>query len=222
MWNVFESMENTNQQTELSLVEKWNSLCNLLTWIIWSTCCVKLCIIWPRNNDYIASVQCLLPESTLKACTVLTNFENFGFLFPMALVCSVPCSCDRQSNWNLDWKFMFPLVRKSVINYVVIYICLLLNLSCELSSSMVNNQPTGTLVGGLIPSSITLGCYQHSAFLFLVTLWLHLCMRDWFQSTVWFIYHHFLSCDYCLTWMNCSIRWVFYLQLVMVYVINQK
>lgn len=120
MWNVFESMWNTNQQTELSLVEKWNSLCNLLTWIIWSTCCVKLCIVWPRNNDYIASVQCLLPESTLKACTVLTNFENFGFLFPMALVCSVPCSCDRQSNWNLDWKFMSPLVRKSVINYVVI------------------------------------------------------------------------------------------------------
>ena len=31
MWNVFESMENTNQQTELSLVEKYNSYYNLLT-----------------------------------------------------------------------------------------------------------------------------------------------------------------------------------------------
>ena len=43
------------------------------------------------------------------------QFREFRVLFPMALVCSVPCSCDRQSNWNLDWKFMFPLVRKSAV-----------------------------------------------------------------------------------------------------------
>ena len=198
MWNVFESMENTNQQTELSLVEKYNSYDNLITWIIKSTYCVKLCIVWPRNNDYIASVQCLLPESTLKACTVLTNFENFGFLFPMALVCSVPCSCDRQSNWNLDWKFMFPLVRKSVLNYFFIYIWLLLNLSCELSSSMVNNQPTGTLVGGSIPSSITLGCYQHSAFFF------------------WFLYSYFYVCAIDFN-LQCGLSTIIFSHVIIIY-----
>ena len=169
MWNVFESMENTNQQTELSLVEKWNSLCNLLTWIIWSTCCVKLCIVWPRNNDYIASVQCLLPESTLKACTVLTNFENFGFLFPMALVCSVPCSCDRQSNWNLDWKFMFPLVRNQfliMLSFIFncYWICLV---SCPAQWSTINQLVLWLEVRFLLPLHSVVTNTRHFYFWFL-------------------------------------------------------
>ena len=52
---------------------------------------------------------------------------------------------------------------------------------------MINNQPTGTLVGGSIPSSITLGCYQHSAFLFLVSIYSVVYLPSFFLAWLLFI-----------------------------------